>query len=1611
MNINDNRTKSSLTQRQPFNQLVDQMKAESESLSFRGRDLPFDFGDFRLVRKIGEGGMGIVYEAEQKSLGNRRLALKIIKYSGDPKGRMLNRFRTEVEAVAQLEHRHIVPVYHVGEEAGKHFYAMKFIEGDDLRQLIRNLRSAVSHKRSAADVGDTKKATTFHEDSTHRSGWSKIDTLASNDVMDVVSKEGSTAHPKFVSNFVRMGIQVATALHHVHQQGVVHRDIKPANLLLDVDGDVWLTDFGLARIRGKPSGTVSGALIGTYHYMSPEQAMGSRRVIVDHRTDIYSLGVTMYELLTLKRAFTGRSQQEVLRRVQFENPTPIRTLTPRVPKDLETIVMKAMAKDPGARFQSAAEMAAELRRFQAGKPLTIRRPSLLEKLGYWARANRQAAAAAVAVLLVTFAAAVITAFVSTHQHTKTQDALEAKEVALQEKDLALQTKNKALQSEQLALQSERDQRNKAERELRRSEGLRAAANSLLQVDQDPTLALLLGVEGAKLHPGADAHDAIVQALDVGHEAHVLKGHTTPVGHVSFNHDGTKVVSSAAADTSGQEVSENADAEETNEPALVWDTTTGQLLGRLQGEKTITSAVFSPDKYRILTTSSPPDSKAAEGSDEAHRALAPRLWDGTSFEPLVSFENAFLFKAHPEAFSPDGRRIVLPTLGNQAAIFDCVGGIELRPLVGHEASVVFAAFSPKGDQVVTYSRDNTVRIWDSDSGDPIHVLDHWRKPEAEEQEPELTHVAFSAQGDRLLTASRNHDVELWDLRKNCTRCNTENAPGTLGQFLANGDLLAAYGIGESKLVLRSGSDASWLEDQTINVLLRKAVVSPDSRTVGILTYTDLREFHLWDLERREMRATLGSNSNYRYLDLAFSPDSTKLATACEDKNVRLWHVANGRERATYPSRSEVNRPVVAPSADGKSLAIASTQSTRVGAFCDLELSSKPVMMDSWVTLPHPGGKRLLVTGDRRVAIHSIEDGRFTGAEARLHRDIVDAAINLAGDRVAVFCGTRGVLLWSPDTNRRLFLPVGTTFVNQLAFSPDGRQLFAISDDATIRVWDSESGEVVTEVTHPDQVRLRRIVFSPDAKYFAVATNENAAALYDAASFELIRRFRGPGLRIDRIQFSFDAKKLISYGVFDPSPIVAWDIESGEVALSLEVAGKLGVAMHPNQPEALVWSNEEGAVIWRYEENVRIPVTDDRISSGAFSPDGNHFYLGSWAPAVYEVTKFEDWPERLEQPKVTRWTRDGLQVGESIDFPNEAVYQIRVSEQGSVLINALRWNQIDRYDIATHELLGSIPGHFGRVTACLHSSDSKRLITTSWDAYVSIWNTENGEKIISKRDQTAPILDAAASREDRYLVAGTRAGTCLLWSLPDLALSHSVPLSSSPIVHVSFDPNANRVLALSGDNRAHLLQRDTGELVAMDWHSELINWAEFSPDGKSILVVPRGDSESGRSKEVLIVPIDGSAVTRLDYEDPVVGAHFHPDSARIVTTTKGEEQAVAWIQDYRSGRIERKFTHDGLAVPTAVFDPEGNFVLISAFDGGTVWRVSDGRRWLTIESLAAAAPWNQAENPFTAGKPRRLITRRFDNHQYREWPLDPLRFLEGKLPRSLTERERRRFLIGD
>jgi serine/threonine protein kinase/Flp pilus assembly protein TadD len=359
-------------------------------------------GDFRIVREIGRGGMGVVYEAEQISL-RRRVALKVLPLAATMDPRHLQRFHNEAQAAACLHHGHIVPVFYVGCERGVHFYAMQLIEGQTLAAVIRELRREAGEPGTKVPAGDRapkavgeppaegEPPTVPH---VHRPAPT-AETLA----RASLSTHGPRRGKEYCRKVAEIGIQAAEALDYAHERGVIHRDVKPGNLMLDGYGALWVTDFGLAHLQhAEGSLTMTGDLVGTLRYMSPEQAMG-KRVVVDHRTDVYSLGVTLYEILTLQPAFTGQDRQELLRQVAVEEPVRPRKLNRNIPAELETIVLKAMEKYAQDRYATAQEVADDLRRFLADRPIKARRPSLRQVAAKWVRRHRPVVWAVAAVLL------------------------------------------------------------------------------------------------------------------------------------------------------------------------------------------------------------------------------------------------------------------------------------------------------------------------------------------------------------------------------------------------------------------------------------------------------------------------------------------------------------------------------------------------------------------------------------------------------------------------------------------------------------------------------------------------------------------------------------------------------------------------------------------------------------------------------------------------------------------------------------------------------------------------------------------------------------------------------------------------------------------------------------------------------------------------------------------------------------------------------------------------------------------------------------------------------------------------------------------------------------
>jgi serine/threonine protein kinase len=333
-------------------------------------------GDFEILREIGRGGMGVVYEAVQVSLG-RKVALKVLSTGLGLTPQAVQRFQREAESAARLHHTNIIPIYATGSQDNIHFYAMELIEGPSLDHVIRDMRLTQSGESpTQTPLPAAGSAATV--------SYEPIVRDSSNGPAAWTSSSLSSSGTQYFDTVARLVAEVADALDYAHRHNIVHRDIKPANLLVAPEGRLSLNDFGLARVLEQPGMTATGEILGTPAYMSPEQVAAGRTPL-DHRTDIYSLGATLYELLTLRPPFAGERRDQVLAQILYKDPRPPRNVNKKVPADLETICLKAMEKDPDRRYHTAGTMAEDLRRFLNRFAISARRLGLMGKTAKWTR--------------------------------------------------------------------------------------------------------------------------------------------------------------------------------------------------------------------------------------------------------------------------------------------------------------------------------------------------------------------------------------------------------------------------------------------------------------------------------------------------------------------------------------------------------------------------------------------------------------------------------------------------------------------------------------------------------------------------------------------------------------------------------------------------------------------------------------------------------------------------------------------------------------------------------------------------------------------------------------------------------------------------------------------------------------------------------------------------------------------------------------------------------------------------------------------------------------------------------------------------------------------------
>jgi WD40 repeat protein/tRNA A-37 threonylcarbamoyl transferase component Bud32 len=643
---------------------------------------------YEVLGELGRGGMGVVYKARQIRL-NRSCALKMI-LAGDLAGaRDTARFLAEAAAAARLRHPHIVQVYALGEHDGRPYLELEYLEGGSLAKWL----------------------------------------------------DGTPWPPHRAAELIAT---LAGAVEAMHARGIVHRDLKPSNILLEADGTPKVADFGLAKALGADSGlTRTEEVLGTPGYMAPEQARGEAKQ-VGPAADVYALGAILYELITGRPPFRAATVLETLELVRSAEPVPPRRLVPRLPRDLETIGLKCLAKEPTERYPTAGALAADLGRFVAGEPVSVRAPGVVERAAKWARRKPTLAAAYTLGLLAALLGGL--GGTAVWQWRAAERARDSADSARREAVAARDAERKA--REQLAAVEYGRTIEVAHQKWR--ENKVAAALALL----DSTRADLRGWEWRYVH--RLCHSDLL----------TLKGHTDDVFSASFSRDGSRIVTGSWDAT-----------------AKVWDARTGAEILTLKGHnEDVRSASFSPDGSRIITGSSDGTAKvwdarngaelltlkghtggvwSASFSPDGSRVLTANLdgtakvWDAKTGAVLLSLNKVQTVETACAAFSPDGSRIVTVTGDKTAKVWDAKTGAEVLTLKGHADEVWSASFSPDGSRIVTASSDETAKVWDAKSGAELLTLKGHTQS--------VNVASFSRDGSRIVTSSPDKTARVWDAR--------------------------------------------------------------------------------------------------------------------------------------------------------------------------------------------------------------------------------------------------------------------------------------------------------------------------------------------------------------------------------------------------------------------------------------------------------------------------------------------------------------------------------------------------------------------------------------------------------------------------------------------------------------------------------------------------------------------------------------------------------------------------------------------------------------------------------------------------------------------------------
>ncbi|MHC4545378.1 MAG: WD40 domain-containing protein [Planctomycetota bacterium] len=1120
-------------------------------------------GPYKLLEVLGEGGYGIVYLAEQQKPIRREVALKVIKLGMDSK-QVIARFEAERQTLALLDHPNIAHVFDAGTtRASRPYFVMEYVKGISLTNHCDQEKLSIEKR-------------------------------------------------------LELFLHVCEAVHYAHQKGIIHRDIKPSNILVSIEADKALPkiiDFGVAKaltqtLTERTFFTEQGQLIGTPEYMSPEQAEMANEDI-DTRSDIYSLGVLLYTLLTGALPFDRKSLQkaafaEILRVIREEDPphpstrlsslgeeakkiaenrrTELATLAKRLHKELEWIPLKAMRKERSHRYQSASELANDIRNYLSGAPLIAGPESSTYRLRKFVR-RHQALVTGVAAVFVVLAAGVIVSMIF---------AIKAEQESLRTREES-EGRRRALYFNRIAL---------AETRLRH-DYVPGARNILLSCPTD-----LRAWEWYYLWCMTDQSSM------------VLRGHADAVFSVAFSPDG-KLIASGSGDRT----------------IKIWDAATGTVINTI-GCWDSSPVAFSPDGKRIV---------AGSGSKTI------RVWDVVTGEELMTLLG-HKGLASPDVFSPNGRHIISGSESKTIKICD-VTGEELKTLIGHSDSVTSVDLSPDSRHIISGSKDKTIKIWDAETGAEVMTLSG--------HESEVGWVAFSPDGRYIISRSKDKTIKIWDAETGAdvmTLSGHESRVWSVafspdGKRIISGRKDGTIKVwdaatGEELMTLRGHSDivtsvafssegkhivsGSW--DYTIKVW--DAATGKELKT--LLGHCGLDRSS--SQTGKELMTTLGYYG--AVTSVAFSPDGKSIVSGSFDMTVRVWDWLTAGQVITIQRKRYCVEVSISP--DGKRIVSGSW----AGAIEIYDAATGENVMTLlghdgkvFATAFSPDGKRIVSGGnDETIKVWDAMTGKEMMTLSGHKGPVTLVAFSTDGKSIVSVGVDKTVRIWDVTTGKELTTLLGHKGrVTSVAFSPDGKRIISGSEDKTIKIWDVTTGkELTTLLGHKGSVTW--IAFISDGKRIISGSDIGTVKFWDVETGEELKVLFGHEENIKLIAFS---------------PVVGSDQYNKLIAFSpdgMQMASICDCNLFDGNSTIKVWDTKTG------HEVITLSDQECYFISVAFSPNGKRIVSGSLAGVIkiWDVATGSEVMTLLGQPHSIQSLHDTFRV------PLVAVYSIAFSPDGKRIV---------------------------------------------------------------------------------------------------------------------------------------------------------------------------------------------------------------------------------------------------------------------------------------------------------------------------------------------------------